>query len=115
MKARDELVLINKLESSNLIKPLVEQIKKDAHLSGLDFHCSTEISAALLIKTVYDFLLNLIVNDFGAYLNFLYRVDLSEKELKSIDHIEPKDICREVTYLLLKREWQKVYFKSRIR
>lgn len=114
MKTNAEIALINQLESNKLIQPLVQQIKKDAHLSGLDFHCLSDISAQELIKTVYDFLLHLIINDFGAYLNFLYRVDLSEKDLKSIHPIKQEEIAKEVTILLLKREWQKVYFRSKI-
>ncbi|MCA0933211.1 hypothetical protein LCM02_12165 [Lutimonas saemankumensis] len=113
MKTDAELALINNLESSNLISSLIEQVKKDARLSGLDFKCLTSISAEELVKVVYKFLLDLIINDFGAYLNFLYRVDISEKDLKSIDQIQPHEIAKEVTILLLKREWQKVYLKSK--
>ncbi|WKK65787.1 hypothetical protein [Lutimonas zeaxanthinifaciens] len=115
MKTNAEIALMNKLESMNLMEPLVQQIQKDARLSGLDFDCLPNISTAELVKIVYKFLLNLIVNDFGAYLNFLYRVDLSEKDLKSIDQIQPEEIAKEVTILLLHREWQKVYLRSKIR
>lgn len=114
MKTNAEISLINQLESGKLIQPMVEQIKKDARLSGLDFDCSTDISATELFQTVYTFLLHLIINDFGGYLNFLYRADLSEKDLKSIPQVQPKEIAKEVTILLLKREWQKVYFRSKI-
>ena len=113
MKSEAEIALINKLESLNLISSLIQQIKKDAQLSGLDFQCSANISAKELVNVVYEFLLNLIINDFGAYLNFLYRVDISEKDLKSIHQIQPKEIAKEVTILLLKREWQKVYLRSK--
>ena len=109
----NEIELIKELESLNLIPSLIQQIKKDAQLSGLDFQCAHDSSAKELILIVYEFLLNLIVNDFGSYLNFLYRVDLSEKDLKSIHQIQPKEIAKEVTILLLKREWQKVYLRSK--
>lgn len=114
MGSYESLILIKEIESRQLLGKLIEQLKKDALLSGVDFTCEESILPEQLLQKVYDLLLNLMINDFRTYLNLLYRVDLSEASLKSIDETDPERIAQIVTLLLLKREWQKVFFKNRI-
>jgi len=40
-------------------------------------------------------------------------VDISEKEVKQIAPADVVDISAEVSFLLLKREWQKVWYKAK--
>ena len=56
----------------------------------------------------------LINIDFDNYLNLLYRVDISEIEIKKLDGSNIEKMTEQIVYLLLKREWQKVWFKSRL-
>ena len=113
MKANAEIALLEEIESQNLLKNLIQQIRKDADLAGATFKCDTDISAKQLIQKIYNFLLELMKNDFGTYLNFLYRVDLSEKTLHSIPETDPNLITKQVTIMVLKREWQKVWFRNK--
>lgn len=113
MGSREELVLLKQIESHDLLGKLIQQIHKDADLAGASFICEQGISAKEFISEVYSFLFQLITTDFGTYLNFLYRVDIPEKALKSITEIEPELIVKEVTYLVLQREWQKVWFRNK--
>ena len=115
MKVNAEVALLEEIQSLDLLENLIQQIRKDADLAGAIFHCETNVSAKQLILKIYDFILKLITTDFGTYLNFLYRVDLSEKTLLSITDTDPKLIAEKVTYMVLKREWQKVWFRNKTR
>lgn len=115
MKGDAEIALVKEIESHNLIENLTQQIQKDADLAGAVFSCEKDIQAKQLIPKMYNFILELMTSDFGTYLNFLYRVDLSEKALLSITDTEPNVIAKQVTFMVLKREWQKVWFRNKIR
>ena len=113
MDSPREIALIEQIESHDLLENLIQQITKDADLAGAMFVCDKDISAKELIRKMYIFLFELMTADFGTYLNFLYRVDIPEKTLKSITETEPKLIAKHVTLLVLKREWQKVWFRNK--
>lgn len=113
MESPGEIALIKQIESYDLLENLIQQITKDADLAGAMFVCDKDISVKELVPKVYVFLFELMTADFGTYLNFLYRVDIPEKTLKSITETEPKLIANHVTLLVLKRELQKVWFRNK--
>ncbi len=113
MKFKGEIALFEQIESAQLLGSLIRQLNKDANLSGLDFHCNESTSPDDLVNQVYDLLVHLMTVDFKTYLNFLYRIDISEHTLRAISDTDPKRIAEKVTILVLKREWQKVSFRNR--
>ena len=113
MGDRDVIQLIDEINSQQLLRELVEQLNKDTDLSGVEVKFNSTITAEKLVKQLYNVLVDLMNNDFRTYLNFLYRIDLSEQKLKSIPETEPKQIAKIVTLLVLKREWQKVAFRNK--
>ena len=113
MKSKGELALFQQIESEQLLGSLIRQLNKDADLSGLDFQCNESILAVDLVNQVYELLVHLMLVDFKTYLNFLYRIDVSERTLREISDTDPKLIAEKVTILVLKREWQKVSFRNR--
>lgn len=113
MESSEESILVKQIESHDLLGNLIQQITKDADLAGAIFTCDKDISAKELVHKMYVFLFQLITADFGTYLNFLYRVDIPERTIKSITEIEPELIVKKVTIMVLKREWQKVWFRNR--
>ena len=113
MGSSEEVLLLKQIESHDLLGNLIQQINKDADLAGVSFICDKSISAKELVPKIYAFLFQLITTDFGAYLNFLYRVDIPERVLKSIPEIEPELIAKKVTFMVLQREWQKVWFRNK--
>jgi len=113
MGENDAIQLIDEIKSQELFQDLIVQLNKDADLSGLDVHFTSSTTSEKLVKDLYDVLLNLMTYDFSTYLSFLYRIDLSEHTVKSIQETEPKQIAKLVTLLVLKREWQKVAFRNK--
>ena len=47
------------------------------------------------------------------YLNLLYIVDVSEKQVKALDGNDTLKLAEDVSFLILRREWQKVWYKSK--
>ena len=113
MGEKKAIQLIDQIKSPELVQDLIVQLNKDANLSGLDVHFATSSTSEKLVKELNDVLVNLMTDDFRNYLNFLYRIDLSEQNVKSIQETEPKQIAKIVTLLVLKREWQKVAFRNK--
>ena len=111
----DSITLLKQIESKDLIIPLIRQINKDANLSGLDLDLAENLRPKQIVDQLYQIFQKLVTNNFDGLLNFLYRVDLSESVLKSIQQRMPEKITEHLTVLVLKREWQKVYFRNKIR
>lgn len=113
---KKELILLsNQIQGEDLLKKLVQQINKDANLSGIDFNLNESFTLISIANELNELITDLIKNDFGSYLNFLYRIDISETDLINIQEIELTDLSKKVTILILKKEWQKVWFKNKSR
>ena len=113
METNPALVFLEQIVSEQLLSNLIQQINKDARLSGIEAKFETTLSPKQLAIQLSELLYQLISSDFGSYLNFLYRIDIPEKTLRSIQETAPKLIVKQVTVLVLKREWQKVTFKNK--
>jgi hypothetical protein len=64
----------------------------------------------LLHEKIY----RLIQNKFTEYLNLLYIIDVSEDEIKKLDGSDISELSVQVAFLILKREWQKVWFRNKL-
>ena len=106
----ESLLLVAK--SSNLYQDLVVQLQKDFETSGLSFEVSLGILPLDLVDVLKVKLAHLIQNNFDGFLQFLYRVDVSEQALLSSSLKASEDIVTKATFLILQREWQKVYYRK---
>jgi hypothetical protein len=55
----------------------------------------------------------LIQYKFAEYLNLLYIVDVPEDQIKKLDGSDIAELSKQVAFLLLKREWMKVWFRNK--
>ncbi|WP_457617331.1 hypothetical protein [Lutibacter sp.] len=100
------------LKEEMLYTAFINQINKDFYLTNIDVRFKTDIAFEDLKESVRDFLVRLIENEYDSYLNLIYRVDISEKELKNINETNLINTINQITYLFLKREYQKVWIKA---
>lgn len=104
--------LVQEANHLNLYEKLIKQLNKDFLLSNIDleFHEDTLPTSLKLIlhETIY----NLIQNKFSDYLNLLYIIDVPEQNVKALDGSDPLKLSEDVSFLILKREWQKVWFRN---
>ena len=105
--------IFQKEENKDLLVKLIQQLNKDFSLTGIDFSLEEEISIKELVFQLKIKIESLMKSNFQTYLNLLYRIDISESKMREIDEIDTEKISQKVTSLILIREWQKVWFKSR--
>ena len=106
-------LLLCEAEGENLYLKLVEQLNKDFNLANeaIDFPIST--SAAELKIQLHEKIYRLLQYKFAEYLNLLYIIDVSEEEIKKLDGSDLVILAEQVAFLILKREWQKVWFRNK--
>lgn len=108
-------LLLLEAEGESLYLKLIEQINKDFNLAneGIDFPMS--ITAEELKIQLHEKVYRMIQYKFAEYLNLLYIIDVAEEEVKKLDGSDLVILAEQVAFLILKREWQKVWFKNKYR
>ncbi len=104
--------LIAKTESLNLYSKLIQQINKDFLLANIDLDFEPNILPSSLKYLLHDVIYKLIQEKFADYLNLLYIIDVSEEKVKQLDGSDTLKLSEEVSFLVLQREWQKVWFRN---
>jgi len=105
--------LLSEAEKENLYPKLIEQINKDFNFANeaIDFPLSTtphELKVQLHEK-VY----RLIQFKYMELLNLLYIIDVPEENIKQLDGADTVDLAGQIAFLILKREWMKVWFRNK--
>ena len=105
--------LLSEAEKESLYLNLIQQINKDFNLAneGIDFPMS--VAPNELKIQLHEKIYRLIQYKFAEYLNLLYIIDVSEDEIKKLDGSDLVKLSAQVSFLILKREWQKVWFRNR--
>lgn len=106
-----EAILI-KSEELSLYKKLVLQLNKDFLRANITAVFSDDIQPEELIIQLHKTVSKLINEQFSDYLNLLYVVDVSEEKIKQINEDKNTNVTKQMAFLILLREWQKVWFKS---
>ena len=104
--------LIQEASKLDLYKKLIKQLNKDFLYANIDLEFDEEVLPSSLKLMLHETVYNLIQEKFADYLNLLYIIDVSEKKVKQLDGSDMVKLSEDVTFLILQREWQKVWFKS---
>jgi hypothetical protein len=106
-------LLLCEAEAENLYLKLIEQINKDFNLANesIDFPLSTKPME--LKVQLHEKIYRLIQYKFAEYLNLLYIIDVAEDQVKKLDGSDVAALSEQVAFLILKREWQKVWFRNK--
>ncbi|MCF7567415.1 hypothetical protein L3X37_03415 [Sabulilitoribacter arenilitoris] len=104
--------LIDEANQLNLYKKLILQLNKDFLLANIDLDFHEDILPTSLKFLLHETVYKLIQEKFTNYLNLLYIIDVPEKQVKALDGNDTLKLSEEVSLLILKREWQKVWFKN---
>ncbi|MDI5948262.1 hypothetical protein [Flavobacterium yafengii] len=108
-------LLLIEAESENLYLKLIEQMNKDFNLANEAIDFPLSISPNELKLQLHEKIYRLIQYKFAEYLNLLYIIDVSEEEIKKLDGSDLVILAEQVAFLILKREWQKVWFRNKYR
>lgn len=105
--------LIAEAESLQLYKQLVKQLNKDLALSNIDLSFDEEVLPSSLKLILHEMIFKLIQERFIDYLNLLYIIDVSEQKIKTLDGTDTLEMSEQVAFMILQREWQKVWFRNK--
>lgn len=105
--------LLDQAETEQLYQNLVVQLNKDFTLANEPVDFDLAISPQQLKTQLHDKIYRLIQYKFAEYLNLLYIVDVPEEQIKQLDGSDLVQLAEEVAFVLLKREWQKVWYRAK--
>ncbi|WP_298341380.1 hypothetical protein [uncultured Algibacter sp.] len=105
--------LIEQATELDLYKKLIFQLNKDFLLANIDLDFHEDVLPSSLKLILHETVYKLIQEKFAEYLNLLYIIDVSEKQVKALDGEDTLKLSEDVSFLILKREWQKVWFKQK--
>ncbi len=106
----DLIVEANKLK---LYKKLIAQLNKDLLFANVDLEFDEDTLPTSLKLILQETVFHLIQHKFSDYLNLLYQVDVSEKKVRLLDGDDTLKLSEDITFLILQREWQKVWYKNK--
>ena len=106
-------LLLSEAEKENLYDKLIEQINKDFNFANeaIDFPKST--SPEELKIQLHEKIYRLIQYKYAELLNLLYIIDVPEENMKQLDGSDTVELAEEIAFLILKREWMKVWFRNK--
>jgi hypothetical protein len=107
-------LLLSEAQKEKLYIRLVEQINKDFTLANESVDFDVAISPINLKIGLHEKVYRLIQHKFAEYLNLLYIIDVPEKEIKLLNGGDITELAEQVAFLILKREWQKVWFRNKL-
>ncbi len=105
--------LISEATTLDLYKKLILQLNKDLLYANVDLEFDEETLPTSLKLVLHETVFHLIQNKFSDYLNLLYIIDVSELKIRALDGNDTLKLSEDVTFLILQREWQKVWYKAK--
>lgn len=105
--------LVKEASQLDLYKKLIKQLNKDFLYANIDLDFDEDILPTSLKLILHDTVYKLIQEKFAEYLNLLYIIDVPEKAVKLLDGNDTVKLAEDISFLILKREWQKVWFRNK--
>jgi hypothetical protein len=106
-------LLLQEAEKETLYVNLIVQLNKDFNLANEAVDFPLSLTPDELKIQLHEKVYRLIQYKFAEYLNLLYIIDVSEDEIKKLDGSDLVILAEQVAFLILKREWQKVWFRNK--
>lgn len=104
--------LVEEANAMQLYKKLILQLNKDLLYANVDLEFNEDVLPTILKLLLREEIFNLIQHKFSDYLNLLYIVDVSEAKVRNLDGNDAVKLSEDITFLILQREWQKVWYKN---
>tara|TARA_R110000744_G_scaffold208061_1_gene326763 strand:- start:1208 stop:1561 length:354 start_codon:yes stop_codon:yes gene_type:complete len=105
--------LLDIASESLLIKELSIQLEKDFSLANISLKLPLKFDAQTFVSIIREKVYHLMMEHFAEYLNLLYIVDVPEREFQYIEVTDAVEVADQVTFLILKREYQKVWYRNK--
>jgi len=106
----DELLLY--AVAQGLYSKMVLQLRKDFERANVAIVMPEGITPVNLVAVLHEKIYVLLMEQFTEYLNLLYVIDVPEQSFKEVEITDAVEVSKDVSFLVLKRIWQKVWSKS---
>lgn len=107
--------LVTEVNGLHLYSKFILQLNKDLLYANIDLEFDIETLPTSLKLVLHETVFHLIQSKFSDYLNLLYIVDVSEAKVREIDGSDTVKLSEDITFLILQRVWQKVWYKEKYR
>ena len=98
-----------------LYSKLVRQINKDFHAANASLELPAHIDPEALCGQLREKIYYLLLERFSDFLQLMYIVDIPETVYRQMQSNDVVEIAEQIGFLVLKREWQKVWLKTNYR
>jgi len=105
--------LLKQASKEELYQKLIFQLNKDFLYANIELNLDEDILPSSLKLILHETIFKLIQEKFADYLNLLYIIDVSEEKIKQLNTSDALKLSEQVAFLILKREWQKVWFRNK--
>ncbi len=105
--------LLKHAESVRLYQKLLLQLDKDFSLANIPFEIRENILPQDLVFLLREKLYRLIMENMPKCLDLFYIIDIPETSLAGLKGDDAVEKADQLTYMLLKRTWKKVWYKER--
>lgn len=97
-----------------MLQQFIDQLKKDFYFSeSIQSLEPDQLKPHLVFDLIYKEVNHLMNKQYGALQNALYKIDISEKQLKDEFKKNPsEDAAAVLTTMIMKRELQKIVFRT---
>tara|TARA_R110002051_G_scaffold186206_3_gene255546 strand:- start:4518 stop:4871 length:354 start_codon:yes stop_codon:yes gene_type:complete len=99
--------------NDSLLDNLIQQVQKDFVLANIPLNIPESIEYTAFVALIKEKLYFLMMEHFTAYLNLMYIIDIPENHIQNIEITDTVDVADQVTFLVLKREYKKVWYRNR--
>ncbi|MHC5200763.1 hypothetical protein [Myroides sp. LJL119] len=108
--------LEQKVNKQVLLEDLIRQVEKDLQTTIDSTIILGSSTPKQLVEELFD-LLSKVLNssNVSRFSTLLYRVDVDENHIKNIQATDITEYLKQVIFLILKREIQKIYIKKNYR
>lgn len=100
-------------QNQGLYNALVAQVNRDFTRVNLELALGQNPQPKKLQTVIREKIYLLLMERFSEYLNVMYAVDIPERAFKDLKITDTVDVADQVTFLILKRELQKVELKEK--
>jgi uncharacterized protein YaaW (UPF0174 family) len=97
----------------DLYQKLLVQVKKDFDLAGITIKINPDLTTAEVKSVLHEKIYFLLLEKLDEYHNLLYIADVPEKALKSAHEKDAVDAAREISFIILKRVFKKVWYRQK--
>lgn len=109
----DSVGVLEQAKKEELIKDLLTQVQKDFTRANASIQLDSNLPISNLVTLLQEKIYVLVLEKYQEFLNLLYAVDIPESQILKLASKDPVDLSSEVCFLILKREWQKVWFRHK--